>query len=115
MFPLCPCVPADPPGNVVLSVSGSDVIITGSDAIIPVSTTNTSLSLHCHVETTGTMYYQWLRGGVMIESGYERDMLTVATSDPENVTGAYQCIVSTMAGLESSQAIRILRGKWMFV
>ena len=103
--------PADPPGIAVLSVSASDVIVTGSEATIPAPTTNTSLSLHCLVETTGTTYYQWLRGGVEIESGYQRDKITVAISDPGNGTGSYQCIVSTTAGTAASQAVWILKGK----
>ena len=103
--------PADPPGIAVLSVSASDVIITGSEATIPAPTTNTSLSLHCLVETTGTTYYQWLHGGVDIGSGYQRDKITVAISDPENGTGSYQCIVSTVAGTAASQAVWILKGK----
>lgn len=102
-----------PPTNVTLSASGNGVIRSGSDVIIPASAVNVSFSLHCHVDTNEAMYYQWWSGGVLIGSGYDRETLSVVSSDPWNVTGSYQCIVSNIAGQASPTAISVLISKLM--
>lgn len=101
----------EPPGRATLSVSGSGVTVTGSDAIIPPSTASLSLSFHCHVENSQAVSYLWMSNGVVIGSGYERDTLNLTTSEPGNVIGSYQCVASNVAGQVSSTAIRVLISK----
>lgn len=113
VYACCVYVTPEPPTNVTLSASGNGVIRSGSDVIIPASVVNVSFSLHCHVDTNETLYYQWWSGGVLIGFGYDRETLSVVSSDPWNVTGSYQCIVSNIAGQASPTAISVLISKLM--